>query len=191
MLSFYFFMFFFFKQKTAYEMRISDWSSDVCSSDLPHVDALCLRAKKAEVVDVRCVEGADQQDAMVKLLRRLVQVERSLLHVALANVEVCALEGLHCRWKVAVKILPRHIERLLRCLRSRSMKLLVIELVKRDAVLRDIHEEITPVREPVVHFLDGVDDEIDRRVESLVDRQRSEERRVGKEGVSTCRSRWS
>src|SRR3546814_1391167 len=30
-------MFFFFKQKTAYELRISDWSSDVCSSDLgPH-----------------------------------------------------------------------------------------------------------------------------------------------------------
>src|SRR3546814_5776976 len=28
------FIFFFFKQKTAYEMRISDWSSDVCSSDL-------------------------------------------------------------------------------------------------------------------------------------------------------------
>src|SRR3546814_15998861 len=28
--------FFFFKQKTAYEMRISDWSSDVCSSDLPN-----------------------------------------------------------------------------------------------------------------------------------------------------------
>src|SRR3546814_15242778 len=28
------FRFFFFKQKTAYEMRISDWSSDVCSSDL-------------------------------------------------------------------------------------------------------------------------------------------------------------
>src|SRR3546814_7650043 len=30
-----FISFFFFKQKTAYEMRISDWSSDVCSSDLP------------------------------------------------------------------------------------------------------------------------------------------------------------
>src|SRR3546814_1087563 len=28
------FLLFFFKQKTAYEMRISDWSSDVCSSDL-------------------------------------------------------------------------------------------------------------------------------------------------------------
>src|SRR3546814_1154159 len=33
-------MFFFFKQKTAYEMRISDWSSDVCSSDL--IDLIAL-----------------------------------------------------------------------------------------------------------------------------------------------------
>src|SRR3546814_10052195 len=31
---YFYFSFFFFKQKTAYEMRISDWSSDVCSSDL-------------------------------------------------------------------------------------------------------------------------------------------------------------
>src|SRR3546814_4697458 len=31
-------LFFVCKQKTAYEMRISDWSSDVCSSDLDHVD---------------------------------------------------------------------------------------------------------------------------------------------------------
>src|SRR3546814_3782720 len=30
--------FFFFKQKTAYEMRISDWSSDVCSSDLTEIE---------------------------------------------------------------------------------------------------------------------------------------------------------
>src|SRR3546814_19408873 len=33
-------MFFFFKQKTAYEMRISDWSSDVCSSDLSRTKPL-------------------------------------------------------------------------------------------------------------------------------------------------------
>src|SRR3546814_5165556 len=46
-----FVLFFFFKQKTAYEMRISDWSSDVCSSDLlsagsglgPRVTAQLLR----------------------------------------------------------------------------------------------------------------------------------------------------
>src|SRR3546814_8640862 len=35
----FFVFFFFFKQKTAYEMRISDWSSDVCSSDLPHLES--------------------------------------------------------------------------------------------------------------------------------------------------------
>src|SRR3546814_8235040 len=41
--------FFFFKQKTAYEMRISDWSSDVCSSDLP---ALEVRATRKPTEDV-------------------------------------------------------------------------------------------------------------------------------------------
>src|SRR3546814_4541666 len=35
-----FFFVFFFKQKTAYEMRISDWSSDVCSSDLAFAETL-------------------------------------------------------------------------------------------------------------------------------------------------------
>src|SRR3546814_5362172 len=42
-------VFFFFKQKTAYEMRISDWSSDVCSSDL--VDA-ARRPHRADPVAV-------------------------------------------------------------------------------------------------------------------------------------------
>src|SRR3546814_2724058 len=35
------FIIFFFKQKTAYEMRISDWSSDVCSSDLQRLGGSC------------------------------------------------------------------------------------------------------------------------------------------------------
>src|SRR3546814_9275146 len=38
------YLFFFFKQKTAYEMRISDWSSDVCSSDLPVSPLVCYEA---------------------------------------------------------------------------------------------------------------------------------------------------
>src|SRR3546814_1105986 len=48
------FCIFFFKQKTAYEMRISDWSSDVCSSDLcfsrspPTAAARCGRWHRAE-----------------------------------------------------------------------------------------------------------------------------------------------
>src|SRR3546814_7680139 len=43
------FSFFVFKQKTAYEMRISDWSSDVCSSDLEApADPLVLAARKID-----------------------------------------------------------------------------------------------------------------------------------------------
>src|SRR3546814_9012984 len=40
-------MFFFFKQKTAYEMRISDWSSDVCSSDLRTFAQECSDASRS------------------------------------------------------------------------------------------------------------------------------------------------
>src|SRR3546814_972628 len=46
-------LFFFFKQKTAYEMRISDWSSDVCSSDLCHVEGRTL-------LDVTLTEGRNR-----------------------------------------------------------------------------------------------------------------------------------
>src|SRR3546814_7382428 len=55
---------FFFKQKTAYELRISDWSSDVCSSDLPpsrrrarprHRVALRVRVAGRRVADPRSV----------------------------------------------------------------------------------------------------------------------------------------
>src|SRR3546814_8522511 len=49
-------MFFFFQQKTAYEMRISDWSSDVCSSDL-HV----FKADLLAHLHIGAVQGADSQ----------------------------------------------------------------------------------------------------------------------------------
>src|SRR3546814_9313056 len=50
-------LFFFFKQKTAYEMRISDWSSDVCSSDL------LLRANGWAKVE-RVLQLIDQVEAL-------------------------------------------------------------------------------------------------------------------------------
>src|SRR3546814_12750539 len=57
-------VFFFFKQKTAYEMRISDWSSDVCSSDLAAEIERCPHFG-ARVVDEAChqppAEQADRQ----------------------------------------------------------------------------------------------------------------------------------
>src|SRR3546814_8598492 len=100
--------FFFFKQKTAYEMRISDWSSDVCSSDLgtPHI-----------------------------LL--------TLTPGFIPTISFCVLYPL--------------------------------------LLLRQAWSEVKT----------GADDtmEVDHEVASIV--RRSEERRVGKECVSTCRSRWS
>src|SRR3546814_10699075 len=58
--------FFFFKQKTAYEMRISDWSSDVCSSDLVTsvgwigavVAYIALDITATSSQDVQAVRGA-------------------------------------------------------------------------------------------------------------------------------------
>src|SRR3546814_3669072 len=57
---YYVLLFFFFKQKTAYEMRISDWSSDVCSSDLrrPGVDRPGIEALPAgDAVPCRGVQA--------------------------------------------------------------------------------------------------------------------------------------
>src|SRR3546814_7988070 len=51
---------FFFKQKTAYEMRISDWSSDVCSSDL--VDAILRRGDPLDVAMHAAAQGLTGAD---------------------------------------------------------------------------------------------------------------------------------
>src|SRR3546814_1214731 len=94
--------FFFFKQKTAYEMRISDWSSDVCSSDL----IACRTATPFSAFD-----------------------QRSIDH----------------QWPIGIPFSQPCIGLLRPILRNRQIK----------------------------------------------SSNRSEERRVGKECVSTCRSRWS
>src|SRR3546814_5400880 len=72
----------FFKQKTAYEMRISDWSSDVCSSDLQgsnggdfkksnrlaviHALAFIKQGRKISLVDLDAVWMGGKADAFVK-----------------------------------------------------------------------------------------------------------------------------
>src|SRR3546814_20884507 len=102
-------LFFFFKQKTAYEMRISDWSSDVCSSDLV------------------------MQYVYARYGRNRAGIAATVIHY-----------------------------------RPRS-------------ALREIGKAL------------GLSEDVTARLASTVwgSHGRSEERRVGKECVSTCRSRWS
>src|SRR3546814_18801552 len=108
-------LFFFVKQKTAYELRISDWSSDVCSSDL----AAELKLRQSHVVR---------------------------LETRPAN-----LEGAR---EVAARDIVRN------ALRMRPDRIILGEVRGAEAI------------------------------EMLQAMSRSEERRVGKECVSTCRSRW-
>src|SRR3546814_14915095 len=61
--------FFFFKQKTAYELRISDWSSDACSSDLALDRDLVIIAVKLDAAHLR-QEGVAQDHEGPRLDRR-------------------------------------------------------------------------------------------------------------------------
>src|SRR3546814_1855145 len=66
-------LFFFFKQKTAYEMRISDWSSDVCSSDLAcafaAADGLELPLHR-HCVDAVVRQREEERDAIREIVKR-------------------------------------------------------------------------------------------------------------------------
>src|SRR3546814_13380434 len=101
---------FFFKQKTAYEMRISDWSSDVCSSDLQRRPGLVQGHPRG----ARTVLAPDQTEGI----------------------------------SIAMLFLLTFLGR------------------------KELYDQIDDMSEAGI-------------------RKRSEERRVGKECVSTCRSRWS
>src|SRR3546814_9155167 len=79
-------VFFFFKQKTAYEMRISDWSSDVCSSDLAELNY-------APNVSARALAGGD--DRRVALLYRNTTTSAYLGELLLGGLDEAAKHHLH------------------------------------------------------------------------------------------------
>src|SRR3546814_4478822 len=72
-------IFFFFKQKTAYEMRISDWSSDVCSSDLglPDKEFSALRKRFPESYWI-----AEADDILLQNARHVLSAGESSLSIA-------------------------------------------------------------------------------------------------------------
>src|SRR3546814_4956317 len=79
--------FFFFKHKTAYEMRISDWSSDVCSSDLLWT--------QYDLNDVATPEGFLRNPALV---HGFYNARRRNLVAAVPNAAHAALAALERQW---------------------------------------------------------------------------------------------
>src|SRR3546814_4710418 len=70
-------VFFFFKQKTAYEMRISDWSSDVCSSDLQdfYDTAFPILEKSTDYLkSVSLDDISDEDTNLLRIFESLVTV---------------------------------------------------------------------------------------------------------------------
>src|SRR3546814_6817416 len=80
--------FFFFKQKTAYEMRISDWSSDVCSSDLLGQVAGVFLERVIGVLGrcrIRRASLAQRLDGGVEILRRHPRAGQDLAEIGRAS----------------------------------------------------------------------------------------------------------
>src|SRR3546814_4221539 len=74
---------FFFKQKTAYEMRISDWSSDVCSSDLPVSVSNTFPVESVDSISfVRALELASSASPELAAARRELAASRALISQA-------------------------------------------------------------------------------------------------------------
>src|SRR3546814_5739999 len=85
--------FFFVKQKTAYEMRISDWSSDVCSSDLLHLGLEVVGdLPHGDVEEATGLAGAGHADHQV---RERVRVPGERRGEALARLHVLTHDPEH------------------------------------------------------------------------------------------------
>src|SRR3546814_8465423 len=125
----------FFKQKTAYDMRIMDWSSDGCSADLDRPNRLLV----ADFTYVSTCQG----------------------------------------WLYVAFISDAYAKRIVGWRASSSM---TTDFVL-DALEQAVYDRRPNQSDGLVHHSD--------RGSQYVSVRRSEERRVGKECVSTCRSRWS
>src|SRR3546814_6604429 len=84
------FVFFFFKQKTAYEMRISDWSSDVCSSDLEAAESM-VTMNRYSITYARALVAATPIEQIVagrrKSFKGLTDEQIALMERETANLD--------------------------------------------------------------------------------------------------------
>src|SRR3546814_470096 len=163
--------FFFFKQKTAYEMRISDWSSDVCSSDLYLLVAIPLFAFMAHIM-IRGKVVDDLYDAAYTFTRHLPG------GLAVATILACtvfaAISGSSVATALTIGAVA--IPQMLRYGYDRRIAYGVVAAGGTLGIL-------IPPSGPMILY--GI------TTDTSIGGLRSEERRVGKECVSTGRSRWS
>src|SRR3546814_7520853 len=84
------FLFFFFKQKTAYEMRISDWSSDVCSSDLS-IDRMYANNREILNLISKCREIRDvsKKTKLLEYINQMLPAESRKIGRASCRERVC------------------------------------------------------------------------------------------------------
>src|SRR3546814_8216266 len=100
-----FFLGFFFKQKTAYEMRISDWSSDVCSSDLVAVHGR-TGAWRIAVAELPVVIVCVGEIVLVGLLRCRQQADGPTIgrQPGQRATKTVLLQGIHVRLAAASRV---------------------------------------------------------------------------------------
>src|SRR3546814_3237699 len=87
-------MFFFFKQKTAYEMRISDWSSDVCSSDLRQRLPVLRLVVDHHLSRRRSRHPGTRRESAGRLAARRPEPEAALMTVTPANRPLLEVDSL-------------------------------------------------------------------------------------------------
>src|SRR3546814_9805759 len=80
-------LFFFFKQKTAYDMRISDWSSDVCSSDLQNAEADKQAREEVEKVNAADALIFSTEKQLKDYGDKLPDDKKSTIEAALATLK--------------------------------------------------------------------------------------------------------
>src|SRR3546814_1258973 len=103
----YIICFFFFKQKTAYEMRISDWSSDVCSSDLTFSSLDVLKTLLPRMADggfalkAPVAYRVEADPARVEAFERRRQLRQQMAELDRQRRELCGEIGrASCRERV-------------------------------------------------------------------------------------------
>src|SRR3546814_8176107 len=106
---------------------------------------------------------------MIVSLRSLMELKGCCLQPPSGEIGYIIVEKFCGAWKPFVIVFPRHLRRGMWRLWLRLRQFIIDRLIKRDAIPSDIHEEVTTMGKPGIHFVGAMDDEIDRGPDCLRD----------------------